>query len=310
MDKITVTTGIIGLLAVSRKVIDSYWDVDGITRDSTSALNIALKEVKQSRSTITLLYNTLALVETGELPFPQRAAWVGIDPIATILTDSILAFSELDTICAAISERLKLPGVTMAALSNQYSQRITSLSNRIRWQSISMTTIINILKCHGDTDALNSRKALNLRMDRLLTSNTVLAARLRQLHDIYGARAFLHNSRRETPYPSTYALPNEDGSPRRFWSIFTNYSLADFPMLSVIPLPLNLAEVRDGSVFYTLDYARDVSQESDSTPPRVESPTNHPISPTEAVLPKDPAEKKKKKTRMPIIKFRRLRRVM
>jgi hypothetical protein len=117
-----------------------------VTRDSTSAFNISLKEVKQCRSTITLLYNTLALVETGEMPFPQRAAWVGIDSVVTIVTDLVMAFSDLDNICAAISERLKLPGVTMTALSNQYNQRITTLSNRIRWQSISMTTIINILK--------------------------------------------------------------------------------------------------------------------------------------------------------------------
>ncbi|KAH8176607.1 hypothetical protein LIA77_05025 [Sarocladium implicatum] len=308
MDKITVTTAVIGLLAVSRKMTDSYWDVDGITRDSTSAFNIALKEVKQCRSTITLLYNTLALVETGELPFPDRASSVGIDPIIAILTDLILAFSELDTICAAISERLKLPGVTMAALAGQYNQRITSLSSRIRWQSISMTTIINVLKCHGDSDAQHSRKALDLRINRLLSSNTALAARMSHVQDVYGARAFLHNSRHETPFPTTYALPNEDGSTRRFWSVFTNYSLADFPMLSVIHLPLGLGEVRDGSVFYTLDYARDVSQESDSTPPRIESPTNISITP-EAQSPKDSGEKKKK-NRLPIIKFRRLRRVI
>jgi hypothetical protein len=80
-------------------------------------------------------------------------------------------------------------------------------------------------------------------------------------------------------------------------------------MLSVIPLPLNLNEVRDGSVFYTLDYARDVSQESDTTPPRVQSPTSHAVAPAEpSPSPKDPAEKKK--TRIPIIKFRRLRRVL
>jgi hypothetical protein len=310
MDKITITTAVIGLLAVTRKVTDSYWDTDGITRDSKSAFNLALKEVKQCRSTITLLYNTLALVETGDLPFPGRAASVGIDPIVAILTDLILAFSELDIICAAISERLKLPGVTMTALSTQYGQRIGTLSNRIRWQSISMTTIINVLKCHGDADAQHSRKALNLRIDRLLTSNAALATRMRGLQDIYGARAFLHNSRRETPFPSTYALPNDDGSQRRFWSVFTNYSLADFPMLSVIPLPLQLGEVRDGSVFYTLDYARDVSQESDTTPPRVESPSNHGAATPEPVpSPKDAGEKKKK-IRMPVIKFRRLRRVI
>lgn len=164
------------------------------------------------------------------------------------------------------------------------------------------------MNSHGDSDAQSSRKALNLRIDRLLSSNTVLAARMRQVQDVYGARTFLHNSRHETPFPTTYALPNEDGSTRRFWSIFTNYSLADFPMLSVIHLPLTLGEVRDGSVFYTLDYARDVSQESDATPPRMESPTNLPMTP-EAQSPKDAGEKKKK-TRLPIIKFRRLRRVI
>lgn len=146
MDKLTVTTAVIGLLAVARKVTDTYADIDGITLHSRTVFNLALKEVKQCRVTINLLFQTLALVETGELPFPQRPALIGIDPIIAVLTDTVLAFSELDNICAAIAERLKLPGVTMTALSQQYGQRITALSNRIRWQTLSMTTMTTILK--------------------------------------------------------------------------------------------------------------------------------------------------------------------
>lgn len=133
---------------------------------------------------------------------------------------------------------------------------------------------------------------------------------MRALQDIYGVREFLHRSRGETPYPTGYAQPAADGSTRNYWSVFTNYTLADFPMLSVIPLPVTTTELRDGSVFYTLDYARDVSQESDVTSPRTTSPNLPPTPPEAESPPKNSSEGKKKKKLIPMIKFKRLRRVI
>lgn len=136
------------------------------------------------------------------------------------------------------------------------------------------------------------------------------------LEDIYGVRAALYHSRSSPPYESSFLPTTEPGvSPRRQWSVFTNYTLADFPMLSVIPLPVTSGEIRDGSVFYTFDYARDASQESDETPPSTASTHgNHPPTPPEepVTAPRDPSEdgKTKKKRLAMIVKLRRLRRII
>lgn len=140
---------------------------------------------------------------------------------------------------------------------------------------------------HGEADAQNSRLGLERRMTRLLTSNANLSSRMRNLIDIFEARggrmnreALPHYTRssgqNSLPTPSsspptrmaTTATPDdtiesEPTSRNRVWSPLSGYTLADVPVLSVIPLPVVTVELRDGNEFYTFAFVRHVSQDLD-----------------------------------------------
>ncbi len=51
------------------------------------------------------------------------------------------------------------------------------------------------------------------------------------------------------------------GNRSRLWSTLSGYSLADMPVLSIIPVPVAITEVQDGREFYTFDFARRVSHD-------------------------------------------------
>lgn len=118
----------------------------------------------------------------------------------------------------------------------------------------------------GLADAQNSRLSLEKRTTRLLSSNADLAARMQSLDDVflnrggpgdslpdYMAAAYTPRLLQRTPVLV--------GSRSRLWSTLSGYSLADIPVLSIIPIPVTVAEVQDGGEFYTFDFARRVSHD-------------------------------------------------
>ncbi|KAG5931566.1 hypothetical protein E4U53_001700 [Claviceps sorghi] len=311
-ENLSVTTAIIGLLAVGGKTIDTLWDLNAPANKKSDAVCVqALQEIKQCRSTVHVLYKTLSLLESGQLPYPERGAWIRVDHLVAILTDTVLAMSELQAGCETLSlERLGLATPPSPPASEQRQQRqrhhqqqeekqeeqeqekpphgigvacasprqktIEGLCSRIRWHNLSMTMMMTILKCPGESDAQNSRVGLERRMKRLLSANTNLSARMRRLDD------FLRNPRfwmlpRLAPYPGTAAAlapcngppatPTEadgdgdgDGAHRHSPSPLSGYTLTDIPILSMIPLPVTTGELTDGTLFYTFAYARRVGR--------------------------------------------------
>ncbi|KND87020.1 hypothetical protein TOPH_08368 [Tolypocladium ophioglossoides CBS 100239] len=250
-EKLSVTTAIIGLLAVGGRTIDTIWDLNLPATPSTPILVQALQELKQCRSTVHILYKTFSLLESARLPFPERGTWIEVDDLIATLTDTVLAFSELQALCAALDLQRQ------ALATADYDQRIGGLP--------------------GEADAQNARVGLERRMTRLLTSNAVLASRMRQLDDVFDGRALdreslPHYTRR--PVPS--ASPLSGGEPEitpaeagevgpegrsRVPSPLSGYTLADIPVLSIIPLPVTTDELHDGNEFYTFAYARRVGRD-------------------------------------------------
>lgn len=122
----------------------------------------------------------------------------------------------------------------------------------------------------GLVDAENSRASLEKRIIRLLSSNSELSNRMRTLIDVFanihGPAGSLVNYRlaaqqpavQETVAPSS----SSQGSGRRgAWSTLSGYTLADMPIMSVIPIPVTTGELLDGDKFYTFDFARRVSHD-------------------------------------------------
>jgi hypothetical protein len=151
-EKLSVTTAIIGLLAVGGKTIDALWDLNTPANKANSIFAVALQEIKQCRSTVHILYKTLSLVESAQLPFPERGVWIEADHLIATLTDTVLAVSDLQTLCKTLS--LERQGIVTPPPENgspdhsppSYERRISGLCSRIRWHNLSMTMMMTILK--------------------------------------------------------------------------------------------------------------------------------------------------------------------
>ncbi|KYK56523.1 hypothetical protein DCS_03523 [Drechmeria coniospora] len=286
-ETVTVTTAIIGLLAVGGRLSDVIWDLNLPSTKLTPMLNQALQQVKQCRSTVHILCKTLSLLETAQLPLPERAGWIDVEDVVATLTDTVLALSDLQTLCAVLEEQ-KRSGVTAGtepheAAECDWDRRIGALCSRIRWHNLSMTMMMTILKCPGESDAHNALLGLERRVARLVTSNMALAGRMRRLDHIcdpqpqdlpphYTPRGRL--PQRQPPPMSTTPRPATDGtglgiesmaapsnigappSPTRVSTPLSGLALADMPILSAIPLPITTNELFDGNEVYTFAYAR------------------------------------------------------
>ncbi|KAL7935128.1 hypothetical protein V8C35DRAFT_27223 [Trichoderma chlorosporum] len=289
LEQLCVTTAIIGLLAISGKTIDSLYEMNTSPGRDTVILNRALQEIKQCRSSVHILYKNFSLLEAGQLPYPDRATWISTDDLIATLTDAVLAVSDLQEAIVPIELCQSLAARIIAC--NEHTQKLSSLSTRIRWHNLTMNMMMTILKCPGEQDAHNSRLGLERRMTRLLSSNRDLALRMRRLRDTFGARSMARraipncapvaqNAPRlpadrtssassiseasastasgqstQQPAAETEAVPQP-----RLWSIFSGYNIADIPVLSMIPLPVLTLELRDNE-FYTFDFAQRVSED-------------------------------------------------
>ena len=163
-------------------------------------------------------------------------------------------------------------------------------------------------------------------MMRLLSSNAELATRMRNLDDLFRTRGSACDalpSYASAPLVSTRlierARPSGEFAQRgRVWSALSGYTLADITVMSIIPLPVTTAEVRDGGEFYTFDYARRVSRDlgelmqnepgqgtsrtlgfilgkSSVVEPAVEAPPTTVVVPPVKVVPPKPQIKKRRR---------------
>ncbi|KAK7413305.1 hypothetical protein QQX98_007815 [Neonectria punicea] len=292
MDGLPATAAIAGLLAVSGMAIDMLWDLNTSPKSHTAVLNLALREVKESRSSIHALTKTLSLLESRQVPFPARAAWIEVDELVATLTDAVLAFSKLFALCEAIEAGAARSGPEEATA--RYEKRMRALCARIRWHNLSIAMMMTIINCPAETDAKNSRDELAHRTTRLLTFNYGLASRMQRGLTPMGisyayahAHAHAHMSSPSPPASSASSaavpLPSNRNpaaqpaaklaapapappssaaevgrTPRSSpgWpTTFSGYTLADTAVLSLIRLPVSAGELRGDRDFYSVAFA-------------------------------------------------------
>lgn len=151
-EKLSVTTAIIGLLAVGGKTLDALWELNTPAHKANPIFAKALQELKQCRSTVHILYRTFSLVESAQLPFPERGTWIEADYLIATLTDTVLAVSDMQAICETLSlerQGLATPppeDINPGDRSSSYERVISALCSRIRWHNLSMTMMMTILK--------------------------------------------------------------------------------------------------------------------------------------------------------------------
>ncbi|KAI5465343.1 hypothetical protein BGZ63DRAFT_399818 [Mariannaea sp. PMI_226] len=293
MDDLSGTTAITGLLAVSGIVIDILWDLNTSPKFTTAVLNLALREVKECRSSISALTKALALLETRQIPFPARATWIDLDQLVATLTDIVLAFSKLYALTLSIE--IEANRSSPAEASRKYEKRLRALCARLKWHNLSIAMMMTIINCPADIDAKNSRDELVHRITRLLTFNVSLSARMRRNLPSSSSNSNSTSnspvmSANISPSPHTYMFtpapassspspslsspspPNNVaptlGAPAtesadvgriprtsspNWPTAFSGFTLAD-AVLSLIRLPINIVELRDDRDFYPVAY--------------------------------------------------------
>ncbi|KAG9505194.1 hypothetical protein J7337_002160 [Fusarium musae] len=220
------TTAITGLLDVGAAAIDILSDLNISPQHDTAILNVLLREVKECRSSVHAFYKTLNLIENNQIPFPARAAWISLDTLVATLTDTVLAFTRLSSLCCALDEQSNR--TTPEDAAKQFQKRIKALP--------------------GEKDAKNSRDELAHRVARLLTFNVNLSARLRQSRPGSSA-AKTTGSGAQTP-DSPEITPVNVGLGSAPYS-GTLSKLTTPKALSKVILPIELRELRDDFEYYT-----------------------------------------------------------
>ncbi|KAH7170066.1 hypothetical protein EDB81DRAFT_876115 [Dactylonectria macrodidyma] len=317
MDGLPATAAITGLLAVSGIAIDVLWDLNTSPKAGTATLNLALREVKESRSSIQALHKTLSLLESRQVPFPGRAAWIEVDELVATLTDAVLAFSKLYALCSAVEVEAARNSPEAANL--RYEKRMRALCARIRWHNLSIAMMMTILNCPAETDAKNSRDELAHRITRLLTFNFGLASRMQRglsyaspspsppasIAPVSVPVSAPASTSADGPLPSNavaspsgIAKPATDAAapppagpevghtPRSSpgWpNSFSGYTLADPAILSFVRLPVSAGELRGDRDFYPGAYSAhityDYSGGSSLSQPSIRSPSATPSPP-------------------------------
>ncbi|KAH7188164.1 uncharacterized protein B0J16DRAFT_336541 [Fusarium flagelliforme] len=237
------TTAITGLLEVGAAAIDILSDLNISPQHDTIVLNTLLREVKECRSSIHAFYKTLNLIENGQIPIPARAAWISLDTLVATLTDTVLAFSRLSSLCCAVDEESTQSCPEDAA--KHFEKKIRALCARIRWHNLSIAMMMTIVNCPGEKDAKNSRDELAHRVARLLTFNVNLASRLR-----HNTRPSTGSSGAKTT-ESPEITPVNVGRPPPATYSGTLANLTHPKALSRVVLPIELRELRDDFEYYT-----------------------------------------------------------
>lgn len=144
-EQLSITTAMIGLLVVGGKTIAALGELNVRLVRSTDVLTRALQEAKQCRSSVHILYKSLLLVESHRLELPERAAWIEADDLIATLTDTVLAFSDIQGLCDEVDDML-VASNDYDAITKHFEPRLANLVARIRWHSLSMTLMMTVLK--------------------------------------------------------------------------------------------------------------------------------------------------------------------
>lgn len=146
IERLSVTTAVVGLMAAGGNLTELLWDLNWAPHDETAAIHQVLQEVKQYRSSVHVFYKTLSQLEAGKLPFPERRNWIKVDDLVATLTDTVLAFSELQVIADTIDMEDSHEGVDVGPLYKRFDVPINALCSRIRWHNITITMMMTVLR--------------------------------------------------------------------------------------------------------------------------------------------------------------------
>ncbi|KAG9233974.1 hypothetical protein BJ875DRAFT_510847 [Amylocarpus encephaloides] len=284
MDPLSITAAVVGLVAATARVASL---ISGCLSKTPSASD----QIRQILSDIGALKTCLCglqtlFVGTNLLP-SSRQSMIQVDHLALTLTETILTIDELENLSNSASSGFSI------LFDMKENQEVNNIARKLKRHKSSLSLILNILQCHSDLEARSAQHNLHKLVEQLLLSNLDISRRLKSLEDVNSVQSdlkscleehqdeenamddlnsmqsghtditlpstvhdALYTSRvykRTRMYESDVSFSTSTLRPHAF-SVFSELTLSDISSLSVIALPLYLADVSNGEYYHFGEY--------------------------------------------------------
>jgi hypothetical protein len=144
MDPLSVTAGIIGILATAGKLGAILHGTISTTKNAPRILISLMSEVYEVQAALSSLHILIKDLSSAQ---PHRAALIQLDYLIVTLTESILTLSELENIIAPIAAPLgaKVPLTAHLKLARAEGSCV-KIVERLQRHKSSMSLMLNILQ--------------------------------------------------------------------------------------------------------------------------------------------------------------------
>lgn len=163
-DQLTVSNGIIGLIAAASQTQNDLIDLNVVPERNTAAIDNAAKAMKGFKATIQVLYKVLRQFELNKLPNPTRAGFLELDLLIGVLTKSAVVISDLGNRLLEISDESNLLSVSSTVLCARHGDSIIEDANRVRKAEAVLTKIASVLQVSVTCIALHVFVLLKIRV--------------------------------------------------------------------------------------------------------------------------------------------------
>lgn len=146
-DQLSISHGIIGLIADTFQTVDDIGEFNTDPSGETAALQYTKGAVQALKLTIQVVYKCLRYVEQGKLQRPNRLVHIDLDILIALLTESILAMSEIGTVLVDIAVEMAALDVTNPrSICPSYARQLKGLGHRIRTTEAILSKITSVLQ--------------------------------------------------------------------------------------------------------------------------------------------------------------------
>lgn len=146
-DQLSISNGMIGLIADTFQTVDDMGEFNTDPTGTTGPMQSAKTAVQALKLTIQVVHKCLRHAELGKLPHQNRLILVEIDALIAMLTESILAMSEIGTVLVDIAvEMAALDVESPASICPKYAKTLKRLASRIRMTESVLSKVVSVLQ--------------------------------------------------------------------------------------------------------------------------------------------------------------------
>ncbi|CZR69108.1 uncharacterized protein PAC_19009 [Phialocephala subalpina] len=186
MDPLTIVTSVVGLLKAA-KTLGSLLSSLKTIHDAPRSIGRLLLEVQHLEMLLITVQKFLVGLDTAPT---RRTSLIQVDALVAILTDLVLAFSDLDIITRSVSKESG-PSFKGRWTWPWKEENVSKIARRLESLKSSLSLMLNIAQCESDMEAESSRQILQDLVRELLESNADISRRLRQFEERANTQSLL-----------------------------------------------------------------------------------------------------------------------